>query len=88
MRERLIGFLQDKYPDSLPHGRNRDVSEIVEGDPAASPRFVGNNITGVIQRITMPKNQKSEGNSNYPYAERPAEVFGLSNKAPRATACN
>lgn len=45
VRERLIGFLQEKYPDSLPQGRNRNVPQVVEGDSIASPRFVGNNIT-------------------------------------------
>ncbi len=49
VRENLIKYLQEKYPQSLPQGRNRNIPEASEatlhddGVPAAK-RFVGNNI--------------------------------------------
>jgi small-conductance mechanosensitive channel len=51
VRENLIKFLQEKFPASLPQGRNRNIPEtsggsLLHDDPAGpAPRFVGNNIT-------------------------------------------
>jgi small-conductance mechanosensitive channel len=50
VRENLIKYLQQNFPQSLPQGRNRNVPEATNGalhDPPLTPaaRFVGNNIT-------------------------------------------
>jgi mechanosensitive ion channel-like protein len=50
VRENLIKYLQQNFPQSLPQGRNRNIPEATNGslhDPplTSAPRFVGNNIT-------------------------------------------
>jgi small-conductance mechanosensitive channel len=50
VRENLIKYLQQNFPQSLPQGRNRNIPEAANGalhDPPlnSAPRFVGNNIT-------------------------------------------